>query len=58
MHNQGIRYIFFGGCTTMVNLVSYWIFRNLIHIDVTRANFFAIALSILFAYVVNKQFVF
>lgn len=40
MHNQGIRYIFFGGCTTMVNLVSYWIFRNLIHIDVTRANFF------------------
>ena len=58
MNNQGIRYIFFGGCTTMVNLVSYWIFRNLIHIDVTKANFFAIALSILFAYVVNKQFVF
>ena len=58
MNNQGIRYIFFGGCTTMVNLVSYWIFRNLIHIDVTKANFFAIALSILFAYVVNKLYVF
>ena len=42
----------------MVNLVSYWILRNLIHIDVTKANFFAIALSILFAYVVNSRFVF
>ena len=58
MNNQGIRYIFFGGCTTMVNLVSYWILRNPIHIDVTKANFFAIALSILFAYVVNKLYVF
>ena len=58
MNNQGLRYIFFGGCTTMVNLVSYWILRNLIHIDVTKANFFAIALSILFAYVVNKLYVF
>ena len=58
MNNQGLRYIFFGGCTTMVNLVSYWILRNLIHIDVTKANFFAIALSILFAYVVNSRFVF
>ena len=58
MNNQGIRYVFFGGCTTMVNLVSYWILRKLIHIDVTRANFFAIALSILFAYVVNKLYVF
>lgn len=57
-HNQGIRYIFFGGCTTMVNLISYWLFRNVAGIDVTKANFFAIALSILFAYVVNKQFVF
>ena len=27
--NQGIRYIFFGGCTTMVNLVSFFILRKL-----------------------------
>lgn len=42
----------------MVNLVSYWALRSLIHMDVTKANFFAIAVSILFAYVVNKIFVF
>ncbi|MDO4632251.1 MAG: GtrA family protein [Eubacteriales bacterium] len=56
--NQALRYIFFGGCTTMVNLVSYFLLRNLAGVDVTRANFFSICLAILFAYVVNKIFVF
>ena len=58
INHQGVRYVFFGGCTTLVNLISYWLLRNVIHMDVTKANFFAIALSILFAYVVNKLYVF
>lgn len=58
LQSQAVRYIFFGGCTTMVNLVSYWILRNFVEIDVTKANFLSIALAILFAYVVNKLFVF
>ena len=56
--NQAIRYIFFGGCTTLVNLISYAIFRHFLGIDITIANFLSISLSILFAYVVNKIFVF
>lgn len=56
--NQAVRYIFFGGCTTMVNLVSYALFRYLLGIDITVANLISIFLSILFAYVVNKIFVF
>lgn len=56
--NQAVRYIFFGGCTTLVNLISYALFRNLFGIDMTVANFLAISLAILFAYVVNKLFVF
>ena len=56
--NQAIRYIFFGGCTTLVNLVSYAAFRHFLGIDITVANFLSISLSILFAYVVNKLFVF
>ena len=37
-----VRYVFFGGCTTLVNL----------------ANVISIILAILFAYVVNSKFVF
>ena len=53
--NQGIRYIFFGGCTTLVNLGSYAILRMVLGVDMTLANFIAILLAILFAYAVNKQ---
>ena len=56
--NQAVRYIFFGGCTTMVNLVSYALLRYVCGIDITVANLISIFLSILFAYVVNKIFVF
>lgn len=58
VQNQAIRYVFFGGCTTMVNLVSYYLLRRLLGMDITAANLAAISLSILFAYVVNKLFVF
>ena len=58
INNQAVRYIFFGGCTTMVNLVSYYLLRNLFGVDITAANTIAILLSILFAYAVNKWFVF
>lgn len=56
--NEGIRYVFFGGCTTLVNLVSYAVQRYLLGIDMTTANIISIALAILFAYVVNKLYVF
>ena len=58
LQSQAVRYIFFGGCTTLVNLVSYWFLRSFVGMDVTKANFLSIALAILFAYVVNKLFVF
>ena len=57
-YNKVVRYIFFGGCTTGVNFVSYFILRTIFSVDVTKANFFSILLSILFAYAVNKIFVF
>lgn len=56
--NQGIRYIFFGACTTLVNLISYAVFRQILQIDITVANVMSIFLAILFAYGVNKIFVF
>lgn len=54
--NNILRYIFFGGLTTLVNLVSYTILRAFI--DYNLANFISIVLAILFAYLVNSKFVF
>ena len=45
-----IRYIFFGGCTTMVNLVSFFILRKL-KVELNIANIISIILAILFAIV-------
>lgn len=56
--SQGVRYVFFGGCTTLVNLVSYWFLRTMLGVDLTRANFIAVVMAIVFAYLVNKLFVF
>lgn len=55
--NAIIRYVFFGGCTTMVNLISFFILRKL-NIGLNIANMISIVLAILFAYVVNSKFVF
>lgn len=55
--NDVIRYIFWGGCTTLVNLVSFYIMRAM-RIPLMSANVISIILAILFAYVVNSRFVF
>ena len=52
-----IRYVFFGGCTTLVNLVSFFVLRKL-DVELNIANIISIILAILFAYVVNSKFVF
>ncbi|MDC7290850.1 GtrA family protein [Blautia schinkii] len=52
-----VRYVFFGGCTTMVNLISFYILRKL-HVELNVANVISIILAILFAYVVNSKYVF
>ncbi|QWQ39111.1 GtrA family protein [Gemella sp. zg-570] len=52
-----INYIFFGVCTTLVNLVAYYILTRS-GMERAVANFISIALSILFAYVVNARYVF
>ena len=48
-----IRYVFFGGCTTMVNLVSFFVLRKL-NVELNIANIISIILAILFAYVSTK----
>ena len=52
-----VRYVFFGGCTTVVNLVSFFILRQ-VGVQRDVANVISIILAILFAYVVNSKYVF
>ena len=54
---QVLSYLFFGGCTTLVNILSFWVLR-LLKISVYTSNVIAWILSVLFAFITNKLFVF
>jgi hypothetical protein len=53
-----ILYIVFGVLTTLVNLVSFYVMNSLLHLDENIANFIAILLAVIFAYITNKDLVF
>ena len=55
--NDVIRYVFFGGCTTLVNLVCFFVLRKC-RVELNIANLISIITAILFAYVVNSRYVF
>lgn len=57
-NNPVMKYIFFGGCTTLVNLVSYFVLRTATPLNLNIANWISIILAILFAYVTNSIWVF
>ena len=57
-HDSRIRYLFFGGCTTLVNLGLFAVLKGPLEIDYRISNFFSVAVAICFAFVVNKFFVF
>lgn len=57
-YREVIDYIIFGGLTTLVNIVAFFIFETLLGWPYLIANAVAIVLSILFAYITNKLFVF
>lgn len=57
-NNKMIRYIFFGGMTTIVNFLVFYILRNICLLPLTAANIVSVAAAVLFAYLVNSRFVF
>ena len=57
-YKELINYLFFGGCTTIVNFVSYYIPARIFGIEEITSNILAWVISVLFAYVTNKIFVF
>lgn len=62
-YEEIINYIIVGGCTTLINLVVYFVLINTIfstkgNLDIQIANVIAWICSVLFAYVTNRKFVF
>lgn len=57
-YKETIDYLFFGGLTTAVNILTFFILDSVVGMYYLHANAIAIILSILFAYVTNKLFVF
>lgn len=53
-----VRYIVAGACTTAVNLISFYLLRLFSDLSRSKASVIAISLSIVFAFFVNKFFVF
>ena len=61
-YREQISYLFFGVMTTLVNWVSYYLFAYLVFgsfdIDKSVSKAIAVVIAVIFAFVVNKLFVF
>lgn len=53
-----ILYLFFGGCTTGINIIVYWICARFLGIGVTTSTVIAWFFAVLFAFFTNKSWVF
>lgn len=56
LRHETVKYIIAGGCTTLFNLVVFTLLCRVV--EVNLSNFLSVVLSILFAYVINKLYVF
>lgn len=57
-HREIVSYVFWGVMTTAVNYVAYLLLTGGLHVYYLTSNVIAWAVSVLFAYFVNKLFVF
>lgn len=57
-YKELILYVFFGGCTTLVNVFSYFICTRMFHMHYLVSTVAAWFLAVVFAYVTNRKYVF
>lgn len=57
-YKEQILYLFFGGCTTVVNIVVFALCSDILHMELLISNFMAWVLAVFFAYITNKIWVF
>lgn len=53
-----IPYLFFGVCTTIVNVIAYWVSAHPIGFGVMSSTIIAWVLAVLFAFFTNRKWVF
>ena len=58
LNKETISYVIFGILTTIVNLISYYFFSNIININYLISNTISWIISVVFAYITNKFQVF
>ena len=49
-----LMYLFFGICTTVINIVTYWMFYISLDFLNVLSTIFSWIISVLFAYITNK----
>ena len=54
-HKDIVLYVVFGGLTTLVNIVSFYVLEQLLAVATVPATCVAWALSVLFAYVLKAK---
>ena len=57
-YRDAVPYIFFGVCTTLVNIAAYWICSHLLGMSVMPGTVAAWIIAVLFAYLTNRKWVF
>ena len=57
-YKEILWYAFFGGCTTLVNLVAYYILTRSLRLEVLPATLLAWFTAVIFAYLTNRRLVF
>ena len=57
-YKEVIAYLFFGGLTTVVNIVAYFVCTSIFALNYLVANAIAWVASVAFAYVTNRTWVF
>ena len=58
VNNETVSYLFFGVMTTLINYAAFFVFYNVMQLNELIANAIAFVISVVFAFVVNKLFVF
>lgn len=57
-YKEGILYLFFGALSTFMNIIVYALLANVLKINYMISNIIAWVLSVIFAYLTNKLYVF
>ncbi len=57
-YKEVINYLFFGGCTFLVSIISFFLFNKVCNFNEHVANVISWILAVSFAYITNKKYVF